>query len=105
MKHETLRLNSRYLYVLVNETWYDTHIDLNPKVGQSFLNGRIEEILDYEAYKAKYPEVKDEIYPIVSEKTIHGGYIRRVVEGVVKYAVNPATPTASSMSSRDYVID
>jgi hypothetical protein len=93
------------MYVLVNDTWYDTHIDLNPKVGQSFLNGRIDKILDYETYKAKYPEAKDETYPYVSEKTIHGGYIRRVVEGVVKYAVNPATPTASSMSSKNYVID
>ena len=45
------------------------------------------------------------MYPYVSEKTIHGGYIRRVVDGMVKYAVNPATPTASSMSSKDYVID
>jgi len=25
-----------------------------------------------------------------------------VVEGVVKYAVNPATPAMSSMSDRDY---
>lgn len=105
MKHETLHLSSRYAYVLVNDTWYDTHIELNPKVGQSFLNGRIEKVLSYESYKAKYPEAKNEMYPYVSEKTIHGGYIRRVVDGMVKYAVNPATPTASSMSSKDYVID
>ena len=39
MRHETLRLNSNMLYVLVNDTWYDTHADLNPKIGQNFLNG------------------------------------------------------------------
>ena len=102
MKHETLRLNQNMLYVLVNDTWYDIHADLNPKVGQNFLNGRIEEILDFQTYTTRFPEAKDEIYPIVSEKTIHGGFIRRVVEGLVKYAVNPATPAMSSMSDRDY---
>lgn len=105
MRHETLRLNQNMLYVLVNDTWYDIHVDLNPKVGQNFLNGRIEEVLDYQTYTEKYPESKNEIYPVVSEKTIHGGYIRRVVDGMVKYAVNPATPTASSMSDKDYEID
>lgn len=102
MRHETLYLNRNRLYVLVNDTWYDTHVDLNPKIGQNFLNGHIQEILDYQSYTERYPEAKDEIYPIVSEKTIHGGYIRRVVNGLVKYAVNPATPAASSMSDGDY---
>lgn len=102
MRHETLRLNSNMMYVLVNDTWYDTHSHLMPKVGQRFLNGHVEEVLDYESYTKKYPEAKDEMFPIVSEKTIHRGYIRRVVNGLVKYAVNPATPAASSMSDGDY---
>lgn len=104
MKHETLYLNKNRLYVLVNDTWYDTHVDLNPKVGQTFLNGRIEKILDYEAYREKYPDANEEIYPYVSEKTIHGGYVRRVVNGTVKYAVNPAVPNLSNISS-DYFVD
>lgn len=105
MRHETLHLNRSRAYVLVNGTWYDTHADLNPKVGQNFLNGRIEEILDYDTYTSKYPEAKDEIYPVISEKTIHGGYIRRVVGGMVKYAVNPATPRTSSISEKEYLGD
>lgn len=104
MKHETLYLNQTRLYVLVNDTWYDTHADLNPKVGQAFLNGRIDEILDYKSYIEKYPESKEEIFPYISEKTVHGGYIRRVVDGLVKYAVNPAVPRISNISS-DYFIE
>lgn len=92
MRHETLRLNSNTMYVLVNDTWYDSHADLMPKVGQRFLNGLIEEVLDFETYTATYPEAKEELFPYVTEKTIHRGFIRRVVDGQVKYAVNPAIP-------------
>lgn len=105
MRHETLHLNRSRAYVLVKDTWYDTHADLNPKVGQNFLNGHIEEILDYDTYTSRYPEAKDEIYYQVSEKTIHGGYIRKVIGGMVKYAVNPATPRTSSISEKEYLGD
>ena len=103
MKHETLRLNEKRLYVLVNDTWYDTHVDLYPKVGQPFLNGRIEEILDYQTYTERYPEAKEEMFDYISEKTAHCGYIRRVVDGMVKYAVNPIVPNASNISN-DYFV-
>lgn len=96
MKHEVLFLNSRRAYVLVNDVWYDTPKDSNPVKGQSFLLGKIENVLDYESYTKKYPESKDEIYPQVTDKTISGGYIRRVVDNMVKYAVNPALPTVGS---------
>ena len=92
MKHEILFLNSRRVYVKVGDTWYDTHKDTYPKVGDGFLLGKIEEILDYESYKERFPDSKDEIYPHISDKTISGGYIRRVVDGTVRYAINPATP-------------
>jgi hypothetical protein len=105
MKHETLHLNSKRAYVLVNDTWYDTHVDLNPQVGQTFLNGSIEEVLDFASYTAKYPEAKDEMFPYVSEKTVHGGYIRRVVDGLVKYAVNPAIPRIGSYSDTPVLAD
>lgn len=104
MKHETLHLNQSRLYVLVNDTWYDTHVDLNPRVGQPFLNGRIDEILDYSTYTERYPDANEEIHSYISEKTVHGGYIRRVVNGMVKYAVNPAVPNSSNISS-DYFTD
>jgi len=104
MKHETLRLNQNCLYVLVNDTWYDTHVDLSPRQGQPFLNGRIEEILDYNTYIERYPEANEEIFDYVSEKTAHGGFIRRVVNGMVKYAVNPIVPNVSNISS-DYFVD
>jgi len=94
MKHEVLFLNSKRIYVRVGDTWYDTHSETYPKVGDNFLIGKIEEILEYNSYKERFPESKDEIYPYIVDKTISGGYIRRVVDGAVKYAVNPATPKA-----------
>ena len=92
MTHEILKLNSSRTYVLVNDVWYDTHVDLNPKVGQNFLNGQIEKVLSFEQYTKEFPESKNEMFEYVSEKTVSGGYIRRVIEGLVKYAVNPVTP-------------
>lgn len=96
MKHEVLFLNSKRTYVRVNDTWYDTHVENNPRVGEMFLLGRIEEVLDYDSYTNNYPESKDEIYPYVADKTISGGCIRRVVDGLVKYAVNPDTSNIGS---------
>lgn len=99
MRHEVLFLNKNRSYVLVDDTWYDTHTDLNPVVGQSFLTGNIEKVLSYEDYTAKYPKSKDEIYPVIADKTASGGFIRKVVttrtgsdtsEKLVKYGVNPA---------------
>ena len=105
MKHEVLFLNSKRAYVLVNETWYDTHRDSNPQEGDSFLIGQIEKVLSYEDYTKKYPESKQEIYSEVTDKTISGGYLRRVLDGMVKYAVNPATPTVSSSNRKEVVED
>ena len=105
MKHEVLFLRSNRAYVLVNDVWYDTPRDSNPQIGQSFLIGKIEEVLDYEKYTKKYSESKDPMYDYVSDKTISGGYIRRVVDSMVKYAVNPATPTVGSSTRKELVED
>ena len=105
MKHEVLFLNSNRAYVLVDNTWYDTTRDSNPRVGDSFLIGKIEKVLDYETYTKKYPESKQEIYNEVTDKTISGGWRRRTVDGRVKYAVNPATPTVSSNIKREAIQD
>jgi hypothetical protein len=105
MKHEVLFLNSSRAYVLVDNTWYDTTKESNPRIGEPFLLGRIEKVLDYETYTKKYPESKQEIYNEVTDKTISGGYLRRVVGGMVKYAVNPATPTVGSNVKRELVED
>ena len=98
MKHEVLFLNSRRAYVRVDDTWYDTSKEHDPQIGQGFLLGKIEEVLDYEKYSSKYPESKTEKYYEVVDKTQTGGYIRRVWEGkefgrIVQYAVNPLQPT------------
>lgn len=103
MKHEVLFLNASRAYVLVDDVWYDSHKDNNPKKGDSFLIGRIEEVLDYEKYTKKYPESKTEIYNEVTDKTISGGYLRRVLDNMVKYAVNPATPMVSSSNRKESV--
>ena len=105
MKHEVLFLNSSRTYVLVQDTWYDTTKESNPRVGDSFLLGKIEKILDYESYTKKYPESKQEIYSEVTDKTISGGWLRRTVDGMVKYAVNPATPTVGSNIKRELIED
>jgi hypothetical protein len=105
MKHEILFLNLSRAYVLINDVWYDTHRDSNPQIGQSFLIGKIEKVLDYEKYTEKYPESKKEIYDEVTDKTISGGYVRRVIDGMVKYAVNPATPTVSSSNRKEVIED
>jgi len=105
MKHEVLFLNSNRAYVLVDNTWYDTTRDSNPKAGDSFLLGKIEKVLDYETYTKKYPESKQEIYNEVTDKTTSGGWLRRTVDGMVKYAVNPATPTVGSKIKGELVED
>lgn len=105
MKHEVLFLNSNRAYVLVDDTWYDTTRDSNPKTGDSFLLGKIEKVLDYETYTKKYPESKQEIYNEVTDKTISGGWLRRTVDGMVKYAVNPSTPTVGSKIKGEVVED
>lgn len=105
MKHEVMHLSKNRSYVLVNDTWYDTHVDLNPRIGQSFLVGRIEEILDYETYKEKYPESKEEIYPYIVDKTMSGGYLRRALNGLVKYGVNPETPRTGTKLDMELLAD
>ena len=105
MKHEVLFLNSSRMYVLVDDTWYDTHKECNPKQGQPFLLGKVDKVLDFESYTKKYSESKTEIYNEVTDKTISGGYLRRVLDGMVKYAVNPATPTLSSVTRKESVED
>lgn len=103
MRHETLFLNQNRTYVFVNDTWYDTHRELYPKVGQFFLIGPIEEILDYETYTTNYPEAKKEMYGVVAEKTTHGGFIRREVDGMVKYGVNIGALIAAAQTQREAV--
>ena len=105
MRHEILLLRQNRAYVLIDDVWYDTPRDSNPQAGQSFLIGKIEKVLDYEKYTEKYPESKDPMFDYVSDKTISGGYIRRVVDNLVKYAVNPATPTVGSSSKKELVED
>jgi hypothetical protein len=104
-RHEILHLNRNRSYVKVGDTWYDTHIDLYPQVGANFLMGKIEQVLSYDDYTNQYPESKQEIYPEITDKTISGGYLRRVIDGVVEYAVNPATPQVGSRLERELLID
>lgn len=113
-RHEVLFLNDNRSYVLVGDTWYDTHRDLAPQVGQSFLIGKIDQVLSYDEYKASYPESKEEIYFQVTDKTISGGFLRRVVgsntenshyDKLVRYAVNPAQPQVGSKGSKESSLD
>jgi len=98
MRHEILYLNSSRAYVLVGDTWYDTHVELNPQIGNSFLLGRIEKVLSYSEYSETFPESKDEIISFVNDKTQSGGFLRKVsterqpdksFQRFVRYGVNP----------------
>jgi len=104
MKHEILRLSKSRVYVLVNDVWYDAHAELNPSVGQSFLNGQIKKVLSYEEYTKEFPESKNEMYDYVSDKTVSGGFIRRVVEGTVRYGINPAS-SGGNLLEREALVD
>ena len=109
MKHEILHLNSKRVYVLVDDVWYDTHPDLGSKVGDSFLTGKIQKILTYEEYTQQYPESKHEMFSGVNDKTNSNGFIRKYVnegeQALVKYAVNPRTPIVSSNNTKEVVED
>lgn len=90
MKHEVLFLNDRQTYVRLGEVWYDTHREHDTQVGDKFLNGTVEEVLDYQSYTKAYPDSKSEFYKQVGEKVQHKGYVRRVSDlRTVEYAVNP----------------
>lgn len=105
MRHEILYLNQNRSYVLVNEVWYDTHRDLNPKVGQFFLNGNIEEVLDFETYQETYPESKKEMYKEISDKTPHQGYIRKSTGDGVSYAVTVGVNTGTRAAEKELAED
>ena len=104
MKHEILRLNRSRAYVLVKDVWYDAHVELSPRVGQQFLNGQIEKVLSFEEYKTEFPQSKDEMYDYVSDKTVSGGFIRRVIDGIIRYGVSPVT-SKGSLLERESLID
>lgn len=107
MTHEILFLNESRAYVLVNDVWYDTNKELFPQIGASFLIGKISKVLTYEQYTEQYPESKNELYPIVNEKTISSGYIRKYTndagDQLVKYGVNPAHPQTSGKTENERV--
>ena len=89
MKHEILFLNDRRSYVRLGDVWYDTHREHYTKVGDKFLNGIVEEVLDYQSYLESYPDSKTEMYKQVGEKIQHKGTIRRVSDlHTVEYAIN-----------------
>lgn len=92
-KHEILWLNRNRIYVLVNNTWYDANKDLGLELGVNFLTGRIEEILPYEEYTQTFPESTNTIYPYITDKTISGGFLRKLSNGergrIVEYGINP----------------
>ena len=94
MRHEVLFLNDRRTYVRLGDVWYDTHKEHDTQVGDKFLNGMVEEVLDYQSYTEAYPDSKMEMYKQVGEKVQHKGYVRRVSDAhIVEYAVNPAQPS------------
>jgi hypothetical protein len=91
--HEVLSLHAKRAYVQVNNTWYDTHVDLYPQVGANFLTGTIEQILSFEEYTQMFPESKTELLSKASDKIPAGGYIRKITNDgsgdVVRYGVSP----------------
>jgi hypothetical protein len=92
-KHEILLLNQNRKYVKVDDTWYDTNVELAPQVGANFLVGTIDEVLSFEEYAQMFPESKMELLFKASDKIPAGGYIRKITNdgsgNIVKYGVSP----------------
>lgn len=97
-RHEIMYLNPSRTYLRVDDTWYDNPNSFTYSIGESFLIGRIAEILSYDEYRERFPESKSEMGPAAMEKTVHRGYVRKVSTGSnpdgtkysrVEYAVNP----------------
>ena len=97
-RHEILYLNASRAYVRVGDAWYDTRVDFDHVIGESFLTGYIEEILSFTQYKKQYPESKNPMADKVLDKTNGGGCVRRASSKIspdgyhyslVEYAVNP----------------
>ena len=53
----------------------------------------------------KLTNPKNEIYTYVSDKTNHGGWIRRVVDGIVKYGVNPEITTKNNSVDTEAILN
>jgi len=95
--HEILFLNSSRVYLRVGNTWYDGTTSFHYEIGDIFVIGKIEEILSYAKYKARFPTSKNEMGPSMSDKTNSGDYIRKVsnkadsqgrYNNIVEYTVN-----------------
>ena len=111
MKHQIMFANSNRVFVRVQDTWYDTHRELTPVVGQPFLTGRIEEILDYKEYTSQFGKKVHQIYDDIKDKTHSGGWLRKVAsepdgEGSsvsrVVYGINPSHQSADGYTSLDF---
>lgn len=89
VRHEILKADASRTFVRVNDTWYDTSRELYPQVGQPFLIGSIEEVMEYDKYMKLYGKFVKSMYEEVSEKTQSGGFIRKSEGGRVVYAINP----------------
>lgn len=111
MNHQIMFADSSRMFVRIDDTWYDTHKEFQPQVGQRFLIGRIEEVLNYDEYVKQFGKRVKTMYEDVAEKTHSGGFLRKVETdsqggGVttsrVVYAVNPIRSNTDSYNALDF---
>lgn len=111
MQHQIMFANSSRMFVRVDDTWYDTHKEFDPQVGQRFLIGRIDEVLNYDEYTKKFGKRIKTMHEDVTEKTQSGGYLRKTEtqyqdDGTslsrVVYAVNPIRSNTDSYNALDF---
>lgn len=112
MRHEVLFLNSGRSYVRIQDVWYDLNKEHDPQIGNGFIMGTIEEVLDYESYVKSYPESNTELFYMVNEKTHSKGFIRKVSDAkyssgkysrIVEYGVNAMQPVTIQKQDIDSI--
>lgn len=92
MNHEFLWLNNKRQYLLLdNGTWYDASVNFVYKPGDLFLTGKVQEILSYEDYIDRFPEVQ-KIDCKYESNSISGIYARLTNHGVVLYNYDNRKP-------------
>lgn len=94
MTHEIMFLNSKRQFLLLdNNTWYDANQSFSYSEGDSFLNGKVKQVMTYEEYIDNFPEVNKVELKSVPSDFSSAIFMRCVKNGVVTYNYDPKKQT------------
>lgn len=90
MTHEIMFLNSKRQFLLLdNDTWYDANQSFHYQEGDSFLTGKVKEVLTYEDYTNRFPESSRVELKSMPSDFSSGIFMRCVKNGLVAYNYDP----------------